>query len=256
MTYGHIVKTGLAASLLVLAAVSAWAKAPVGVSKGVHNLSSGATDPYGRTQYMSNADEICVFCHTPHSGTLDGPLWNRNDATPASWQHYNTATLTALGVSTSRTPNNESMLCLSCHDGSIGVFRVINVPNTAPTNPIVSLYGNDPTVEIAGVDGLAGARIGGAPFQGDGAGTGNLTDDHPISFSYDDVHTAYVNAGRSDLNSAATAVSRGARFFGAANNLECSSCHDPHADVTIPEYSTFLITSNSGSKLCLACHAK
>lgn len=241
--------------ILMVFSSLAWGKAPVGVSKGVHNLSSTGGD-FWRQQYTSNVDEICVFCHTPHSGSLDGPLWNRDDATPAGWSHYTTATLTSLSVSSSRAPNNESMLCLSCHDGSVGVFRVINIPNTAPTTPIQSRDGNDPSVEIAGLDGMAGARIGGAPFQGDGGGEGNLSDDHPISFSYDAVYTVYNAAGKNDLRQASDAVANGVQFFGPNNNLECSSCHDPHADTTIAEYSAFLITSNSGSKLCLACHIK
>lgn len=251
-----VISVGAFFLVLISLAGFAWAKAPVGVSKGVHNLSYSSSEPFGRTQYISNVDEVCVFCHTPHGGSLDGPLWNRNDATPAAWSHYTTATLTALGVSSSRAPNNESMLCLSCHDGSVGVFRVINIPNNAPTDPIVSRYGSDSTVEIAGLDGMAGARIGGAPFQGDGGGEGKLNDDHPISFSYNAVYGVYNAAGRTDLRLAADAVARGVQFFGATNNLECSSCHDPHADVTVPGYDTFLITSNSGSKLCLACHVK
>lgn len=254
-----LVYASVAVLVLTLFANVVWAKAPVNVSAGVHNLSINTFDPTGAGRefmYASNIDEICVFCHTPHGGTLDGPLWNRNDATPASWSHYQTATLAALGVLSSRAPNNESMLCLSCHDGSVGVYRVINVPNNAPTNPIESWTGN-PNVEIVGLDGLAGARIGGAPMiPGEGMATGNLTDDHPISFSYNVVWNAYDSAGRTDLRQASDAINSGVQFFGPNNNLECSSCHDPHADQSIPEYSSFLITSNSGSKLCLACHVK
>ncbi|MHB8707540.1 MAG: cytochrome c3 family protein [Desulfuromonadales bacterium] len=240
---------------LILMAFSgfAWGKAPVGVSKGVHNLSTSSADPWGRIQYISNNDEICVFCHTPHSGSLNGPLWNRPAASPASWSHYNTATLTAVGVSASRIPNNESMLCLSCHDGSVGVFRVINVPPTEPgeTNPIEDQFGGNAAVEISG---FPGGRIGATVDVPDG--TGDLSDDHPISFSYADVWTEYNNNSRNDLRLASQAITYGVQFFGSDNRLECSSCHDPHADVTVPGYDSFLITTNSGSKLCLACHIK
>lgn len=240
--------------VLILFAGSVFAKAPVGVAKGVHNLSATSNEPYGRIQYVSNNDEICVFCHTPHSGSLDGPLWNRPDAAPGGgWSHYNTATLETLGVLANRVPNNESMLCLSCHDGSVGVFRVINVPPTDPgeTNPIEDQFGGNPDVEISG---FPGGRIGASVNVPDG--TGDLSDDHPISFSYNNVWTEYNNNGRTDLRQATQAMSYGVQFFGPSNNLECSSCHDPHADVTVPGYDTFLITTNSGSKLCLACHIK
>ena len=44
---------------------------PSKVSVGSHNLSTSGPSPFG---YNTDEDQICVFCHTPHGGTLDGPL--------------------------------------------------------------------------------------------------------------------------------------------------------------------------------------
>jgi hypothetical protein len=59
------------------------------------------------------------------------------------------------------------------------------------------------------------------------------------------------------LHTVAAAQAAGVRFFGATNFVECSTCHDPHVDYfTAPDYTPFLITPNTGSNLCLACHIK
>jgi hypothetical protein len=112
---------------------------------------------------------------------------------------------------------------------------------------------------------------------GDGLNSSNLTDDHPIGFSYDDV---LAEAGKSnDLHSvveATTADSTGmkVRFYGPKHNVECSSCHNPHvyygygragstpirmAAPATPDQldrRPFLVRHNKGSALCLACHKK
>ncbi len=68
-----------AATLLLVS--SAWAvKGPQGIEYTPHNFSS--TGDFLFAAYASfNEDEICVFCHTPHGGQVDSPLWNRNDPT-------------------------------------------------------------------------------------------------------------------------------------------------------------------------------
>ncbi len=247
--------------VLMLSASLSWAKGPAGVANGLHNLSASGVDPYfggapGSSLYATDEDAICVFCHTPHSGSLTGPLWNRSDPTSA-WSHYNSATMSSLIVDPSRAPNDESMLCLSCHDGSISVNHLLNTPNDR-TTAIKTTFGNDFNTEIIGLAGAATARIG-STFAG-AADTGDLSDDHPISFSYSQVEqSGDYQGGAKDgqLHDTASAVSNGVRFFTANNNLECSSCHDPHVDyLNNPEFGPFLIMSNSGSALCLACHIK
>jgi len=238
--------------LLLTVASIAWGKGIGNVANTIHNLSTGA--PYA---YY----EVCVFCHTPHGGLLTGPLWNHSLPSASSFTHYNSATISGYlsGLSATRDVNDESLLCMACHDGSVAIDHLINNPNSLNGDPI-TFYGGTSDVEI--VDMLGGfnaSRIGAS--MGTPAGTGDLSDDHPISFSYDDVLSdpMYSAGGSKDgeLWPVGTAVGNEVRFFGSTNRVECSSCHDPHVDyIAQPTYAPFLITPNTGSALCLACHNK
>lgn len=256
---------------LMLIACPVFAAGPQGVQWGVHNLSASGVDQFvqtpGSSLYRTNVEQVCVFCHTPHGGSLNAPLWNRDPATGGgSWSHYNSAVLkTDLSLSLSRTPSNETMLCLSCHDGSISVNHLINPPNSVET---VTTWSGDTGTEIIDdiITGQPAKRIGGSPTTP--GGSGDLSDDHPISFSYSDVYnSATYQAGGAragELKTIGAAAGAGVKFFGATNRVECSSCHDPHVNYIAtlgsppgdPAYAPFLITSNAGSALCLACHTK
>lgn len=248
-------------SILVSILVLAVNAAPVLASKGTpgvantpHNLSATAPDFF----LGSDEEEVCIFCHTPHGGSLTGPLWNRGDSAQA-YTHYTSSTLSTL-VSSTRVGNisPESSLCLSCHDGSISMYTVMNASNTLGAQPTPFM---DATMR-SGFVGAQGPNIGqgtdatGAPT----AVNNDLSDDHPISFLYKSVLDDPTNAN--DLQTIAYAEGQGVRFFpiGAADALkrvECSSCHDPHVDyLANSNWAPFLITPNAGSALCLACHNK
>ena len=261
-------KLAVALLLLLCCAVSAWAKGTANVKNTIHNLSSSQTNPL-YSMYQSDESEICIFCHTPHGGVLTGPLWNRSLAT-GPWTHYNSATLSTYmqGLSATRAVNDESLLCMACHDGSISVMHLLNPSNTLGRNPESQFTFNDDVKIVPLFDGSPGAKIGGV--RGNAGAFGDLTDDHPISFSYDQVlgSTEYLAGGAKEnqLRIVGTTVNpasalgwqgEGVRFFGTDNRVECSSCHDPHVDyVTDATYTPFLIRPNSGSNLCLSCHNK
>lgn len=246
------------------------AKGPANIRNTVHNFSASAVM---NDQYRSeNEDEVCIFCHTPHGGSLTGPLWNRKN-TLTLYKHYtsNTASLYLRGLNVARPVSNETMLCLSCHDGSITVNTILNPSNRTNEQPNSFWYpaDNDPTgllgnnkiiaLNFMGIAATA-AKIG-ASLDASGSlvdVSTDLMDDHPISFLYESVR-AQKSA---EFKTVATAETAGVRFFPqtAADGLkrvECSSCHDPHVDyITNAAYTPFLITPNDGSKLCLACHTK
>ena len=75
----------------------------------------------------------------------------------------------------------------------------------------------------------------------------DLSDDHPISISWDtnddglrdDIGTPPEVAGESIL-------------YGASQQIECASCHDVHDNTNAP----FLRVDNAASALCLSCHDK
>jgi hypothetical protein len=251
---------------LLLVTSLAWATGDAGVKNGVHNLSASGVDPWvgtpGSSLYATNTEQVCVFCHTPHGGSLDAPLWNRTNP-GGNWSHYNSATMSIdPGLSVGRAPNGPSLICLSCHDGSISVNHVTNQPNDLNGQPIETWNGDQGTQIIDDImTGGPGKRIGGGT-SGNSMETGFLSDDHPISFSYIQVTGSadYLESGSKylTLKDVGIAETNGVKFFGgAAKNVECSSCHDPHVDyLEHSEYTPFLIMSNSGSALCLACHTK
>ncbi|SDL22274.1 hypothetical protein SAMN05660860_00076 [Geoalkalibacter ferrihydriticus] len=239
------------------------AMGPQRVANTVHNLSTSSEWYY----VADEEDQVCIFCHTPHGGSLDGPLWNRALPGAMEFTHYTTATLDSVAGGATRALSDESLLCMSCHDGAMAVNHVLRPSSGSAGNPTMNSGQTD--VALVWLGPVIAGRIGGA-FGEDGMlteETRNLTDDHPISFSYDAVRTAYQSVGRGNqLHSAVEAATAGVRFYGAGNRVECGSCHDPHVnyDSTIPwddptadeKYRPFLIMPNTGSAMCLACHNK
>jgi predicted CXXCH cytochrome family protein len=80
-----------------------------------------------------------------------------------------------------------------------------------------------------------------------------LTNDHPISVTYDDTADTGGAGGASGFVALATVQGGSLPLFGASNNqVECASCHNPHETGTVP----FLRVSNAASALCTTCHSK
>ena len=118
-----------------------------GITNTRHNLTqaplgAGALfmDPH-RNDY----GEVCVYCHTPHgaSPNVAAPLWNRtaSGATYKTYDQLGTSTLTQPVTA----PGPSSLTCLSCHDGTLGIDSIINMPNK---NAIGELSGNYSTSQF------------------------------------------------------------------------------------------------------------
>jgi predicted CXXCH cytochrome family protein len=167
--------------------------------------------------------ELCVPCHTPHNANTtvpNSPLWN-HQVTSQTFTPYSTTTLDA----TVGQPSGVSKLCLSCHDG---LTAVDNYGGT--TNGTWLITGR----EHMGTD---------------------LTNDHPISFVYDQT-LANQDGELKDPTTAVTPLGGTIQedLLSAGLTLECSSCHDVHNGYSSnPEL--LKITPN-GSTLCLTCHVK
>lgn len=179
--------------------------------------------------------EICIACHTPHNsntGVTDAPLWNHNLSAVTSYAVYQSTTLNA----SVGQPNGVSKLCLSCHDGTVAY---------------------DNTTD--------GTKMSGNPAVG--RGTNGLSDDHPVSFTYDGTLAgndgALFNPSKTVTIGSGTDVKSGSitdvMLFGG--KVECATCHDVHnkftAAVVPPATTNYLLRiSNAGSNLCLTCHNK
>ncbi len=161
--------------------------------------------------------EICAPCHTPHNAQAQiangAPLWDHANTT-ATFTPYDSATLDAPDVTL--TIGGISLQCLSCHDGTVAL------------------------------DAFGGASGVPTLLTGDTLLGTDLSDDHPVSFTYD---AALVTADGELVAFDDAGVA--ALLF--AGEVECSSCHDVHNGAG---FDGLLRMSNAGSALCLTCHDK
>lgn len=179
-----------------------------------HNLSVSGVG----TIKATTESEVCVFCHAPHNSRPNGPLWNRRDP-GSTYTPYTSST--ALGGA--GQPTGASLLCLSCHDGTIALGEVMSRANS------ITMTG--------GVTKM--------PAGNSNLGT-DLSDDHPVSF----VYNASLVSRRGELADPATLT--GKVKLDSGGNMQCTSCHDPHNNSN----GRFLVASNSASALCQTCHTK
>ncbi|NNE63856.1 MAG: hypothetical protein HKN34_07235, partial [Gammaproteobacteria bacterium] len=143
------------------------------ISNTKHNLSTSGP---GDVKAVSET-QICVFCHTPHAAEAipNAPLWNRGDYAE-TYTPYTSTSINASDIAA--TPGGSSKLCLSCHDGTIAIGSV-NVAN-GQVNVLINMAGTGPGGVMPDRDDVA-IDTGFTRNLGT-----DLTNDHPISFTYDD----------------------------------------------------------------------
>lgn len=231
------------------------------VSGTKHNLSASGPG----TVKATSETQICVFCHTPHAAeSIPGaPLWNRKLSQATTYVPYNSSSIEAAISALDERPGGSSKLCLSCHDGTMALGNV-NVLSGQANQTIA----------------LGGAGPGGTMPIGAGTTTGftrnlgvNLTNDHPISFTYDSALAARDGELRVPDGTTVGTRSPGVKpkLPLEAGQVQCSSCHDPHLRETDPlkgaakflRFNRFQeVTptggsfSETGDIFCIACHDK
>jgi predicted CXXCH cytochrome family protein len=191
----------------------------------------------GGTATGNGLTEVCVVCHTPHQATTanaQDPLWNHTGTSTAAFGVYASATLNATPTNiggSAMGSQSVSMLCMSCHDGTISVLSMYNPPNAGT-----------PTVTAIASRIDTNGRI----ISNSNVGT-DLSDDHPVNFTYNAaLVTADGGTGLADPTSGTVSP----LLF--AGTVQCASCHDVHDPTNTP----FLRMSNAASALCLTCHLK
>ncbi|UCF80536.1 MAG: hypothetical protein JSV08_08510 [Acidobacteriota bacterium] len=207
----------------------------------MHNFATSATH-----DTKSDTTRRCDFCHFPHAdGTLLGAagktiaLWNRKD--PAGpFVPYGNPQNTINASNLDATLGGQTLACMSCHDGSLGLDELVVFPAVFPLGGKDILFTSG--AGNVGPSGDYEVLIKGTALLGK-----DLTYDHPVGM---EMVLPAVDDGLKDRTTVPTGY-----LFGATYEVECASCHNPHlygAGDTLP----FLRNTMADSALCGVCHNK
>lgn len=218
---------------LALARLAVTAGLLAGGSVAMAGTITGSAHDFSTTGWAGG--QICVACHTPHNANTtvtDAPLWN-HAVTTKTFLLYSSPTLNAA----TGQPVGVSKLCLSCHDGTVAV---------------------DSFGGATGTSFMTGSKAV-------GSGPSDLSNDHPISITYNtalatadgalfDPSTKTVTIGSGTQTKTGTLAAT--MLYG--NQIQCASCHDVHNAFTVAGINgtPLLKVSKAGSALCLTCHNK
>jgi predicted CXXCH cytochrome family protein len=134
-------------------------------------------------------------------------------------------------IASGMTPGSTSLLCLSCHDGSVAL----------------NSYGNNSQLTVS-----SGGAIGAQHVIGKDNYLGNH---HPIGFDYDAVQSVDKEIRSADAATLGSAGSVRDHLYGESNTkMECGTCHSVHNTGNTGEL--LLWRSDMRSRLCLTCHDK
>ncbi|MEH6826003.1 MAG: cytochrome c3 family protein [Motiliproteus sp.] len=271
-----------------------------GVMNTRHNLTQSTVtegNAVGQMlQYRNDYGAVCVYCHTPHgSNNTDGaPLWNRalGNTPYTTYDTLNTTSITAAITQ----PGVNSLTCLSCHDGTLAMDAILNMPGSGGYTADAGLTTADWQAQLnngaTGTAAAAGSHMGltdtgclachnadlDSPltatipdFTIAALGT-DLTNDHPVGINLpvarvgDDFNGPTATSANGvmqfyDTNTDGRANTNEIRFYntGEGPEVECASCHDPHGVAPSAGQAfnpTFLRIANDGSAVCQTCHNK
>jgi predicted CXXCH cytochrome family protein len=171
----------------------------------------------GTAPVKTTSVEACVFCHASHNVIPNvTPLWDQR----LSSLTYSTYTSSTYSSGTQTPAAGSSKLCLSCHDGSVAVGLTV-------ASGTIATSGAMKPIDVFG---------------------SNLSTGHPVSM-------IAANDGQlaaTLFSSPATTKDPTVKLV--SGKVECTTCHDPHAQNNDPSVPMFLVRANRGGPLCVACH--
>ena len=205
---------------------------------GVVAMSGVAFSDYGSP---------CVYCHVPPekkdadpaaAGGIPG--WNRFLPATATYDLYDSRSLD----NKVRTPSAISLLCLSCHDGTMAVDMTVFKPDSFNSAADAALH-----LRINGANNLMNCAkchngYSAHSIEIKHLGT-DLQNDHPISMTY--AGLTHVDPDfRPPDNSYGFA--NGVKLYDG--KVECATCHNVHN----PDIKVLL--RETSDRLCETCHIK
>ncbi len=204
---------------------------PVVAGSGIawtrHNLSVSGPGPVRSSQET----EICIFCHSPHVEPGNPPLWNRQTSGEVGYEPYSSSTLS----SRPGQPDGVTIMCLSCHDGTIAIGAVKS------ENTTIQMLGAGP---LGKLPSSSRSNLG-----------TNLSGTHPVSVPYDDATRRGLAPGANTwLHSHPTDLAKRGPLD-QNGKVQCTACHDPHDDpsqngMSVPPFWR----GGSFEEVCIACH--
>ena len=197
-----------------------------GVRETKHNFTSATYNP---NAYFVGTRQVCIFCHTTHNADQStGALWN-HEINPPMYDIYQSSSIDM----TITQPHEGSLVCLSCHDGTLAINSLNNLPGPA-------LAGNYGDPAGSALDGSGKLTSSSSAYVGT-----DLTNDHPVGITY----YASQDPGKFQTKTGST-TNYPDKLLDNGTYVECNSCHNPHDNT----YSNFLVESNANSSLCMRCH--
>jgi hypothetical protein len=225
-----------------------------GVVNSRHNMGASGVhfraDNADSNGVLGGTSEVCIFCHTPHHGSTNAPLWNKGAQSVANYTTYGT---TVAGTSADTSPGAATLACLSCHDGVNTFDTIVNWPgkdgkgnNQGGTTTDMGYIFTEDGATMS--DYMTSGRLN--------LGT-TLTNDHPVSIDYTPTSAASLRTSTTtisaiDLTNDVFSAADGSLTESAllldnrwsvggyidtgatvedllrGGKVECSSCHDPH----------------------------
>ncbi|HXZ80399.1 MAG TPA: cytochrome c3 family protein [Terriglobales bacterium] len=185
---------------------------------------------------------LCNYCHIAHKFASDGGLgpngpaqllWNHTLSSSTAYTAYTSWTQQATDLKslqatgTDADTTNPSILCMSCHDGTVALN---------------STY----TGAIGAINALPTTRV---------INPADANKTHPVNFTYD--ATLASNAGMKvpagpngvDVNTGNAVVPL------YAGKMQCSTCHEPHTNSHLLFRNFAAVYTATNGSWCLYCHS-
>jgi hypothetical protein len=196
----------------------------LGIRNSNHDLSNTGTARIHNAN--TTANQICIYCHTPHHAQSTQLVWNHTQTSNTlSWGNDldgNPLTATTMGTPLPTALKNASKRCLGCHDGSVAIGDVSNAGNGGS---VVSSGGTYTITNfIAGLESIVNSANGYQYTDANGhladvrkqiAVGGNMGGTHPVSIPY------AGQTGYNGLTSKAVADNAVGNYFATQSGPSC-----------------------------------
>lgn len=262
MRFGFVIYL---ATILCAGMVGNAAAAPIGPKAIVANPVVGVNDPLTGSKHdftglnkragvramggvaYTDYGNPCIYCHLPPEeavtpteayGGVEG--WNR--MAPAV-EHYKTFQSDTLDAQ-SKTPNSLSLLCLSCHDGTMAIDMVLFKPKEFKNKQDAAMH-----MKLNGANELTSCGKCHNGFVAHDIAPKvvgqDLMNDHPVSLQYGGLNWKDRDF---KMPHQPQGFTNGVSLY--SGSVECASCHDVHNS------TQEVLLSARKDILCETCHTK